>query len=181
MLSALRVVRGGGRGMEEEAAMSGEISDHDRLVEMSADIKHLKDDVHSLREWRHEVVAPAVMGVQAQGLENSRSIGQMAAQINKLTDTMMPLANLPGDFRRHLDDDREIAERAREAIVETATKFDEAISGLHKKLDENQNKATDGRQKMTRWLTGLIISGLVAVIAALWGIVQGRLHFPGAS
>lgn len=138
--------------------------DHDILVEMRAELRQVVKEIDNLREWRHDVAAPAMMAIQAQQKANADHIGRLATSVEKFTVSVAALATVPADFRDHLIADRESFE-----------KVGTAIGDLFEKIERNRDERAKGETKLMLWVAGIVGFALLGVIAAMWALLSPHL------
>lgn len=154
-------------------------SDHDILVEIRGMVRAHEKEIDSLRSWRHDVVAPTMMAIQAQQKTNADHISKLSGNVEKVTAAVAALAPLPGDFREHMEQDRE-----------SFAKVDGSVSKLHEKIDRNREERAQGETRLSKerasgelhivlWVAGIVGVALLGAIGAMWGILSPYLlHLP---
>lgn len=142
-------------------------SDHDSLIDMVADVRHMKAEIQSLREWRHEVVAPVMIVIQAAQKASSDQVSRLEDKIDRVLDAMFPLSGLPGDFRNHVDDDHRAFDGLREDVVAILTA-----------VGENRTQRAIGETRVLKWVGGLIVIGLLSLVGAMWTLLTPHIGWP---
>lgn len=141
-------------------------TDHDRVIEHAARLAAAEREIDSLREWRHDQVAPVMMAIQAQQKRNADDIGRVVAAVDKLTHTHAALAGLPDEFRQHTMNDTASFDAVRVSM-----------QIVHDKLDTNRAERADGQRRVILWVAGLMIAGLAAVVATQWAFISPHLNW----
>lgn len=153
-----------GSGSAEEAMPA---SDHDSLIGAIADVRHIKAEVESLREWRHDVVAPVMILIQAAQKTSSEQVLRLEGKIDRVLDAMFPLAGLPSDFRNHVDEDHRAFHALRDDVGAVLT----AVS-------ENRTQRVIGESRVLKWVGSLVVIGLVTLLGAGWSLLSPHVGWP---
>lgn len=143
-------------------------------------VRRLDQEVDKLRSWRHDVVAPGIMAIERSQADNNRAIVALTQNIQKITETLAPIAALVPLFAEHRSDDN----RQFIAINTTMRNMDDKLDGnrdvLMERIASAREEGNKGHAKVIVWVAGIVGAGMTALIGAMWALLSPvlSLHLP---